>query len=75
MSSEGKNDCRWTAEICEEIDYEIEDLTEMSDPPESLDDTLVLMFEVVGESIRRVDFKAYLEFFTAYEDARWELGL
>jgi len=63
------------AEICEEIDYEIEGLTEMPDPPVSLDDTLALMFEIVGESIRRVDFEAYLEFFTAYEDARWELGL
>jgi hypothetical protein len=63
------------AEICDEIDYEIEGLTELPDPPESLDDTLALMFEVVGESIRRVDFEAYLEFFTAYEDARLELGL
>jgi len=33
------------------------------------------MFDVVGESIKRVDLKAYLEFFTAYEDARLELGL
>jgi len=63
------------AEICEEIDYEIEGLSEMPDPPGSLYDALTLMFEVVGKSIRRVDFEAYLEFFAAYEEARWELGL
>jgi hypothetical protein len=63
------------AEICEEIDYEIASLSEMPDPPESLDDAVDLMFKVVGESIRRVDFETYLEFFTAYEEARWELGV
>lgn len=64
----------WT-EICDEIDYEIEGLFKMPEPPESLDDVVDLIFEVVGESIRRIDFEAYLEFFTAYEEARWELGL
>jgi len=34
-----------------------------------------MQIEVVGESIKRVDFEAYLEFYTAYEEARWELGL
>jgi len=62
-------------EICEEIDYEIEGLSEMPEPPESQDDAVDLMCEVVGESIRRVDFTAYLEFFTAYEEARRVLGL
>ena len=52
------------AEICDEIDCEVEGLSEM---PKSLDDAVDLILEVVGESIRRVDFKAYLEFFTAYE--------
>jgi len=63
------------AEICEEIDYEIEGLSEMPEQPDSLDDAIDLMSEIVGECIRRVDFEAYLEFFTAYEEARWELGL
>jgi len=63
------------AEICEEVEYEIEGLSEMPDSPESLNDALTLMFEIVGESIRRVNFEAYLEFFTTYEEARWELGL
>ena len=62
------------AEICDEINYEIEDLSDMPDPAESLDDAVVqLMFDIVSESIKRVDFTAYLEFFTAYEEARWEL--
>jgi hypothetical protein len=33
------------------------------------------MSEIVGECIRCVDFKAYLEFFMAYEEARWELDI
>jgi hypothetical protein len=63
------------AEICEEIDYELEGLSKMPDLPESLDEAIELMFEAIGETIRRVDFKAYLKFFTAYEEVRWELGL
>lgn len=63
------------AEICIEIEYEIESFLDMPDPAESLDDAVDLMFDVAGDSIRRVNFKAYLEFITAYEEARWELGL
>jgi len=64
----------WT-EICEEIGYEIESLSAMLDPPESLDDALTLMFESISECIRRVDFEAYSVFTMVYEEARWELGL
>jgi hypothetical protein len=63
------------AEICEEIDYEFEGLSKMPELPESLDDAVDLIFEVVGESVKQVDFEAYLEFFTAYEEAKWKLGL
>jgi hypothetical protein len=63
------------ADICEEVEYESEGLSEMPDSPESLDDALTLMFEVVDESIRRVDFEAYSVFTMAYEEARLELGI
>jgi len=63
------------AEICEEIEYEIEGLSEIPNPLESLYDAVDLMFEVIGDSIRQVDFEAFLEFFTVYEEARHKLGL
>jgi len=63
------------AEICDEIRYELESVSTISDPPESLDNALELMLEVIAESIKRVDFEIYLEFFTVYEEARHELGL
>jgi hypothetical protein len=64
----------WT-EICDKIDYEIAGINEMPNPPESLDDAIELVFDLVSKSIKRVDFTAYLEFLTAYEDARLELAL
>jgi len=63
------------ADICEEIDYAIETLSEVPDPPESLDDAIELLFDIVSESIKRVDFTAYMEFFTAYDETRWEFCL
>jgi hypothetical protein len=72
---QGYTDVETWAEICEEVGYDIEDLFATYDPYESLENSVILMFEVVSKSIRRIDLEAYLEFFSAYEEARWELGL
>ncbi|MFH2002345.1 MAG: hypothetical protein ABIK28_21920 [Planctomycetota bacterium] len=61
------------ADISVEIDYEMETFPDMPDPADSLDDAADLMFDIVGESIVRVDFEAYSVFATALEEARWEL--
>jgi len=60
-------------EICEEIEYETERLSAMPDPPESLDDTVDLMFDIVSEGIAIVDYEAYTIFLTAYNEACREL--
>ncbi len=53
-------------EICEEIDYEIDGLSEMPDPFESLNDAVDLMFDIVSESIVRVDFEVHSVFTMIY---------
>jgi len=62
-------------EICEEIEYELEGISTISDPPESLDDVLDLMFEIISECIALVDLEAYSVFLASYEEVRWNLGL
>jgi len=70
-------DAETWAEICDEVEYEIDILSVMHDPSlESLDIALELMLGAVSEGIRRVvDFEFYSVFILVYEEARREFDL
>jgi len=70
-------DAETWAEICDEVEYEIDILSVMHDPSlESLDNALELMLGAVSEGIRRVvDFEFYSVFILVYEEARREFDL
>jgi hypothetical protein len=52
---------------------EIENLSAMSDAPESLDAVLILIFEAVSKGIVQVDFEAHSVFIMVHEKTRQEL--
>jgi len=62
-------------EICKEIENKIDSISKISDQPESLEEVIDLMFDIVSISIVQVDFNAYSIFTRVFEETKWELTL